>query len=98
MTDKTQHPYVCKILEVSTAHISEATANLVQCQLASVISFEKGDYGWLVYVPSEPGREAEEGFPPDLRTCMEFARSLDCDWIMFDRDGVVIEALPDYDW
>ena len=100
--------YVRKILDISTAHVSEETAGKLGDALqqwletAPFIAYTKSrhndEYGWWVYVPSEPGREMEPGFPADLKTCMEHARSLGCDWIMFDRDGVTIDALPDYDW
>ena len=100
-------PQVRKILDISTSHVSEKTAQLLEemgidAELVGdrprLITHRKGDYGWLVYVPSEHSGETDPGFPSDLRACMEHARSLECDWIMFDRDGVTIDALPTYEW
>jgi hypothetical protein len=99
--------YVRQILDISTAHVSERTARILDEIVADdallglrpgVIVHGKGEHGWLVYVPSEPSQESTPDFPEDLRTCMEHARALDCDWVMFDRDGVVIDALPEYEW
>ena len=92
--------YVRRILDISTAHVSGRTAELIRCERlhAFAVIFEKGDYGWLVYVPSEPGNEDHPDFPADLKAVMVFARKLDCDWIMFDRDGVILDELPAFDW
>ena len=103
MTDKDlTAPHVRKILDISTAHVSEATSWYLEEWAINgkglAIVYEKGEYGWLVHVPGEPSHEVEDTFPADLRACMEHARSLDCDWIMFDRDGITIDALPSYEW
>jgi hypothetical protein len=99
-------PYVRRMLYISTTHVSEATAQLLDDGLqqwlgtAPFTAYTKtchnDEYGWWVYVPSEPVGETKETFPADLRACMEHARSLDCDWIMFG-DGAEIDALPIYD-
>ena len=95
--------YIRKILDISTAHVSENTSILlnewaISCFVRPAIVYDKKDYGWLVYVPSEPGKETEPDFPEDLRSCIELARSHGCDWIMFDCDSTTIDELNVYEW
>lgn len=92
--------YVRRILDISTVHISQETGQLLDHWATTekprpAIVFNKDHYGWLVYVPSETNHEA---LPADLHACMDLARSHDCDWIMFDCDGVDIDELPVYEW
>lgn len=34
----------------------------------------------------------------DLRACIEFAVESGCQWLCFDRDGLVMKELPMYEW
>lgn len=94
-----------KMLTLSTAHVSEDTAALLEDTLqqtlgtAPFICFQKDDYGWFVHVPADVSmRESLDTFPEDLRTCMDHARAEGCTWLMFDRDADLVEGLPAYDW
>src|SRR5690554_4711108 len=70
--------YVRRILDISTAHVSEPTTWYLDVWskdaslFVPAIIYNKGEYGWLVYVPTEPGQETEPSFPDDLRICMEY--------------------------
>ena len=98
--------HVRKFLDISTAHITENTAGMLDDSVhqflgtAPFIAYPLGDAGWLVYVPSEdsPNTNTLAEFHPDLLACMEYARQHNCDYIMFDQDGTVIDDLPAYDW
>lgn len=85
-----------KILVLSTKHLSEATCNewMPECPWSC---FEKGDYGWFIYV-ADPGITEEQGVPLELRSALHAARKLGCAWVMFDRDGDVLDELPEFDW
>ena len=96
--------HVRRILDISTAHLTPKTRLKLDGEDSwemdipiPVVHHDKGEYGWIVYVPSEPGNEELPGFPPDLRNAMVLARHYSCDWVMFDRDGVVVDALYDYE-
>ena len=80
------------MLVLSTGNLTFETCNHWLKQSDHAV-FEKGDYGWFVYV-GEPG----DDFPDDLRACMEIARQRGCCWIMFDRDAEASAELPSYDW
>lgn len=81
------------LLVLSTAHIKPETCN-VWLQTAPFATFGKAEYGWFVYVPDDELSD----LPDDLRPCFALARSLDCDWVMFDCDAELIQGLPTYRW
>ncbi len=98
-------PQVRSILDISTAHVSESTGAMLNtwaelaCPPGAAIVHNKGEYGWLVYVPSEmSSREDKHLIPDDLWDVMVYAHAKGCDWIMFDRDGVTIPALKEFEW
>lgn len=79
------------MLALSTGHLTQKTI----CNMENFIAYEKGEYGWFVYVP-----EIMDTYemPKDLDNCIQFARNNGCDWIMFDRDVETIDSLQIYDW
>lgn len=81
------------MLALSTAHLTPHSCNvwLPACDYAC---FAKGDYGWFVYVPDD----MDDDIPGDLVQCIDLARSLHCDWVMFDRDQAPHSTLPLYAW
>ena len=86
-------PEIARTLVLSTSHLTEATCN-GYLHTAPFAVFEKGEYGWFVYVIDD----YPEGMPPGLAQCFSIARGLGCEWIMFDRDGPVMDFLPAYEW
>lgn len=88
------------MLVTSTASISRDTGqrlDLSDGTLSDVIRYDKQNYGWFVFVPPSPVID-ELNLPDDLRRLLHYARDLQCDWVMLDRDAVTIDALPIYDW
>lgn len=85
------------MLVLSTEHMSPATARhwIARCPWAC---FEKGDYGWFMYVCDDDGVTEAADVPLEIRSALHVARSLGCQWIMWDRDGPVSDELPQYDW
>ncbi|HDX9674129.1 TPA: hypothetical protein ROY08_001386 [Bacillus cereus] len=88
---------ITKVLELSTHHISEVSACLLNTSMISgIIVYHKEKYGWFIYVSSE--EEENEQIPDDLNEILKFARSNDCLWIMLDRDYDTINELPTFEW
>jgi hypothetical protein len=85
------------MLVLSTAHMSPKTASswIADCPWAC---FDKGEWGWFMYVCDDAGITEAEGVPLEIRSALHVARRLRCEWIMWDRDGPVIDELPEYDW
>ncbi len=90
------------MLVLSTGHVSMETAELMDNNnISRVVLYNKGDYGWFVYIPDEgiDFDELEDGeCPADLYRCMKYARDNGCDWLMFDCDTETIDELPVYNW
>ena len=89
-----------KMLALSTVHVSEDTAKLIDNGDTEVVIYAKEKYGWFVHVPELCNmNNLENGkCPSDLYRCILFARKNDCDWLMFDRDVEPIDELPQYNW
>lgn len=81
------------LMTLSTACITPETAGMIAKAAKNddndmdIISFEKGVYGWFVYV-----MDNMNNLPEDLRDCMAYAKENECDWICFDRDAEFNEA------
>lgn len=85
-----------KMLVLSTAHLTPETCNdWLPFSVGSHPVWEKGDYGWFVYVSEEPG-----DIPTDLEGCIHYARYIGVEWIMFDRDADELDPrlLPVFEW
>jgi len=85
------------MLVLSTEHLHPDTAAgwMAACPWAC---FEKGDFGWFMYVCDDPGVTETTGVPLEIRSALHVARRARCDWIMWDRDGPILDELPRYDW
>ena len=93
-------PRVVKVLDLSTAHIP-AHLGRDLAETEGVIAHEHGEHGYLLWVPENPVVEALEAHfpaPPEIVNIQLFARNLDCDYVLFDRDGDRIDDLPSWDW
>lgn len=91
-------PFIFEVLDISTAHMTQADATQLQENLESFPAYELGEYGWLCYVG-----ELEENWPmhkvsATLRDIMKQAKELGCDYVRFDRDGREYDDLPKFDW
>lgn len=84
---------IAKMLVLSTAHLAEETCNEWLADAPFAV-YQKGEYGWFVYVISD----YPEDLPEDLKACLDLAHGRDVEWIMFDCDGPFELTLPVYDW
>lgn len=86
---------------VSTSHLSEQTAHLLDCTKADEWSC-RGDpycyYGWFVYAQDENPGIGSDAIPDDLFAVMTWAREHRFDYILFDRGADTVDALPTYSW
>lgn len=93
---------ISRMLVISTAHITEGTADALN---ESVYGYESGidlcvhekkDYGFFIHIPED--WKEERGLPPDLQACMELAGGNGCGWLCLDRDAETVSCLPVYEW
>jgi len=87
---------ISKMLTVSTAHLTQETADKLSDESLPMVSYPN-EYGGFVYVPSNP-LEHEDGLPHDIAAVFKLARRVRCEWIKFDRDADEVEGLKIYDW
>ncbi|TBR75380.1 MAG: hypothetical protein EPN64_13135 [Burkholderiaceae bacterium] len=88
------------MLDISTAHLSLMTRELLDNEAAGVISYPKGGCGWLVYVPQREDNDESRGIgedcPCDLGECLRYAQDQGAHWIMFDCDAESVLTLRVY--
>jgi len=95
---------ITKMLVLSTNHVTQETDEMFSEALRDGVSFPvglyaKGHYGWFLNVSEDPHNVEEHPWmTPDLYKVLRFARDQDCDWVMLDRDGDIIDELPSYAW
>lgn len=83
-----------KLLDLSTAHITSAAADWLNCNPDNITMYPKAEYGWFIYARSDEYIDV----PDSIMACIKHAQSLDCDWLVLDRDGDIINELPSYEW
>lgn len=93
-----------RIVTISTAHITEYTAQAIESALQKdkqpfgLVVFAKGEYGWLIWLPPPEDDSSTAEVPDELDNAMNYARSLGCTWLVIDRDGDKTHALSEFDW
>jgi hypothetical protein len=96
-------PRIIRVLDASTSHLPEQVCedlNGWDGVIAYAVSNSDDQYGWLLHVPQDPVAKADDsdGFPSEVLTLQRFARGLDCDYVLLDRDAEQVEGLPTWDW
>ena len=90
---------ISKILTISTAHITEETARLLDLEPKNndmwLTVYNKSNFGWFMYVHKDLD---DRNIPDDLRKCLEFAKENDCDWLCLDCDADIVDGLDEYEW
>lgn len=87
-----------KMLTLSTAHISEDTANYLDGNVNDLVVYPKGKYGWFIYIDVDGIEEALNIIPPDLAHIINFARKNGFTILCFDRGGECLNELTQYSW
>lgn len=89
---------ISKMLTVSTAHITQTTAEILDDGVRDLIVYKKDEYGWFIVVPESDVIVHLWTVLPNLMTLLAFAKDLGCDWLCLDRDGEVLEYIKSYEW
>ena len=104
---------VCKFLDASTHHVTEADAQILRDAEHSDQPIRAPDggfqvvdpyqYGWWVHVQPDDATEQTEvmqgiGFSKAFVKLIDYARGLDCQWVRLDQDGYEIDDLERFDW
>lgn len=93
----------CEMLTLSTAHISEKTAEMLRMEPEtnamglSVYAKTGGSndyYGWFIYLVNVKN----ENVPSDLADCIKLAQDNHCGILCMDCDGPVVLGLETFDW
>ena len=95
---------ITRVLNLSTAHITQDTADtLARCALNNdyiplCSVYERGEYGWYVYIDDSDDPNFIPDELSDIRDCIIFALKHDINCICFDRDADTVIGLPVYNW
>lgn len=92
-----KHPNVRRFLDLSTAHLSPKTRDHWTLNPDAVPA--PGGvtrYGFFVWSGME-GDEPDDDALAEVTACQRFARSLGCDFILFDADADTVEGLEVFD-
>lgn len=89
---------IYKYMEVSTAHIQEKTNTFLRDTAESMaatnlIVYAKGEFGYWIFVDT-----GLTGIPEDLFALIQVADQKECIWLILDRDGIIVEGLPTWEW
>lgn len=102
-----------KMLTISTAHVSQETAKLLDQEpednRMALTVYEKGapgeSFGWFIYLdPHYQGSGFSEQLaahgriPEDLAGCLRLANDAGCGILCLDQDGAVLPYLKTYEW
>lgn len=94
-------PEMDKMMTLSTAHISGATATLLQKEPEEnnlcLSVYPKENYGWFLYIGGVPDDQIKK-LPDDLRTLCQYAKANDCFVLCLDCDGPILTSLTTYEW
>ena len=89
-----------KVLDLSTGHLPEATANAIDAGTFPKPTMMESEYGWLFSVPELADfPELVDGLPcKAFKAVMRYAAQNDCTAVLFDRDGETLDGLELFDW
>lgn len=89
-----------KLLYLSTAHLPEDLGGGGLDTAPGVVAYGT-DTGWLLWVPDDPdgtGSRTTGSVPEVVRDVQRYARSLGCDYVLFDVHADVVDDLRTWDW
>jgi hypothetical protein len=90
-----------KFLDLSTNHLPEHLGTKDLAAVEGILASPWSEYGWFVWVPDEPTDSSlgdETPVPEEILHVQRYARSLGCDFILFDSEGPHDPTLPSWDW
>lgn len=98
------NPQVSRMLTIALDHISESTQTLLENDpetnavgyLTGISVYDKGEYGYFIYLPRKPELKFPEATPNDLKTVLQYCHDMNCDILCLDVDGNQIPYLKWY--
>lgn len=91
-------PEIANMLVLSTGHVAEDDYEKFSI-FNNVIHYDLEDTGWLVWVTSEKHMEPHfSKLSKGFQESYKLAQESNCEYIMFHRDGTVMDNLTIYDW
>lgn len=92
---------ISHILTVSTGHITKETEAILTMAAHEekdlgfpITVYEKGKYGFYLYVPDE----IDNAVPVELKDLLHITKSMGCSILCLDRDGTVLPKMKYYNW
>lgn len=91
-----------KMLTISTGHVTATTLGLLEKDpvvnnFPEIGVYEKGDYGFILYLTGEELLDRLDQLPADLAEVVEFSINAGCNVLCLDCDGEEVDELPWYD-
>lgn len=80
-----------RFLDLSTGHLRPSTREWLDLVLGHSLSGSAVPYGFWVYASEDPPEDDE--YPEELEQCRQRARSMACEYMLFDADGPIDPAL-----
>lgn len=80
---------VRKFLDLNVGHIPHTVWR--DSVRMDELSAMEGKYGWLLHVPDDADDDEDRWL--EMLPVIKYARSLDCDYVLFDSDGPIDENL-----
>ena len=112
--DDPEAEYIRVVTELSTAHISKSTNDLLFDQAVAVpddqhtpaaprelpVTILRTGHGFFISVPADSpdGRDALGHLPTDIAVLLTLARQRHSDWLLLDADGPVHDNLEQFVW
>lgn len=97
----TYEPEISTVLTLSTMHISEKTAHLLDAEpdtnYMGLCVYPKCQYGWYIAI-DQFEHAATENIPNDLLKIISFAKFVNCSLLCLDCDAGECPFLPVYEW
>lgn len=98
MTTESLGKYAEPMLNISTAHLKESTAEWIRNDLASEDGYLSGTpwstYGWILWTNTWGRGEFPNDIPADLANCLQFARVHGFLYLKLDCDAETVNDLP----
>jgi hypothetical protein len=99
MPEATAEPRIRRMLDASTGSLPEPVFQALDGHPWIVV--HPTGYGALMWVPDDPADSARVCDPPvpaEVLAVQMYARSLGCDYVMFDADAGPLPGLPSWEW
>ncbi|MDR6954147.1 hypothetical protein J2X65_003515 [Ancylobacter sp. 3268] len=91
------HPNIRRFLDLSTAHLKLETRGLWSTTFNRPVHVHQIEYGFFVWAGTDEDDGTDDGWPTEVAACRKLARSLDCDYLLFDADADTVEGLEVFD-